>query len=150
MSCYSCKYSQGPWFWNFFAFCNNSGISQSLKSGCLHGFSKFMCVSLSTDQCGKNALLDIKFGWEIPELLQKTKKFQNQGPWLYSILILYLLAFGWIEGNTIYHLPALTCASCGKHYRSASSRKYPLSASYRGNLHFRRYASIFLALPFCG
>ena len=54
----------------------------SLKSECLHGFSKFKCVSLSTDQCGKNAVLNIKFGWEIPELLQKTKMGQNQGDWL--------------------------------------------------------------------
>ena len=28
-----------------------------LKSKCLHGFSKFKCVSLSTDQCGKNAII---------------------------------------------------------------------------------------------
>ena len=46
------------------------------------GFSKFKCVTLSTDQCGKNAVLNIKFGWDIPELLQKTKMGQNQVHWL--------------------------------------------------------------------
>ena len=54
----------------------------SLKSEYLHGFSKFKCVTLSTDQCRKNAVLNIKFGWEIPELLQKTNKCQNQDHWL--------------------------------------------------------------------
>ena len=50
----------------------------SLNSEYLHGFSKFKWVSLSTDQCGKNAVLNIKFGLELPQLLRKTKKFQNQ------------------------------------------------------------------------
>ena len=54
----------------------------SLKSECLHGFEKFKCVSLSTDQCRKNAVLNIKSDSEIPDLLQKTKKCQNQGHWL--------------------------------------------------------------------
>ena len=37
----------------------------SLKSECLHGFSKFNCVSLSRAQNGKNAVLNLKFGSEI-------------------------------------------------------------------------------------
>ena len=54
----------------------------SLKSECLHGFSKFKWVSLSTAQYGKNAVLNFIFGSEIPELLQKTKIGKNQGHWL--------------------------------------------------------------------
>ena len=101
-------YSQWNWFWPIFVFCNNSSISQpnlmfssaffwhwsvdsdthlNFENTCRHSDLRNILRRQVSQNNLKLFLIgplsdDWNFGWEIPELLQKTKMGQNQFHWL--------------------------------------------------------------------